>query len=194
MSLRERKKRLAQTAIEETALRLFQQQGYEHTSIQDIADAVMMSSRTIFRYFASKEEVLVEPMRVFLDSALAFLQRVAPSATPHAALRSTFVHMAGLYQQQRATVLIRYQVAKRAPSIASIYLRALMEMEPVLSDALCARLEAATDRNTMRFLVAVYMAALRLALEEWSEREGQDDLAALLCAYLDSLPSLVPSV
>ena len=43
MSLRERKKRLAQTTIEEAALRLFQQQGYEHTSIQDIADAVMMS-------------------------------------------------------------------------------------------------------------------------------------------------------
>ncbi len=54
MSLRARKKRLAQATIEETALRLFQQQGYEQTSIQDIADAVMMSSRTFFRYFASK--------------------------------------------------------------------------------------------------------------------------------------------
>jgi len=62
MSLRERKKRLAQATIEETALRLFQQQGYEQTSIQDIANAVMMSSRTFFRYFASKEDVLLEPM------------------------------------------------------------------------------------------------------------------------------------
>ena len=62
MSLRARKKRLAQATIEEAALRLFQQQGYEHTSIQDIADAVMMSSRTFFRYFASKEEVLLGPI------------------------------------------------------------------------------------------------------------------------------------
>ncbi len=66
MSLRERKKRLAQATIEETALRLFQQQGYEQTSIQDIADAVMMSPRTFFRYFASKEEVLFGPMRAIL--------------------------------------------------------------------------------------------------------------------------------
>src|SRR5947209_16781505 len=88
MSLRERKKRLAQTTIEEAALRLFQQRGYEHTSIQDIADAVMMSSRTFFRYFASKEEVLLGPMRTILSEALHFLQHVAPTESPHAALRA----------------------------------------------------------------------------------------------------------
>ena len=87
MSLRERKKRLAQATIEEAALRLFQQRGYERTSIQDIADAVMMSSRTFFRYFASKEEVLLGPMRTILSDGLRFLQRVAPTASPQA--RST---------------------------------------------------------------------------------------------------------
>src|ERR1700681_1345781 len=79
MSLRERKKRLAQATIEETALRLFQQQGYEHTSIQDIADAVMMSSRTFFRYFASKEEVLLGPMHTIQSDGLRFLLRTVPT-------------------------------------------------------------------------------------------------------------------
>src|SRR2546429_4723353 len=96
MSLRERKKRLAQATIEETALRLFRQQGYEQTSIQDIADAVMMSSRTFFRYFASKEEVLFEPMRAVLRDGLRFLKRVAPMASPHAALRATMEYLASL--------------------------------------------------------------------------------------------------
>ena len=79
MSLRERKKRLAQATIEETALQLFQQRGYEHTSIQDIADAVMMSSRTFFRYFASKEEILLGPMRAVLSDGIRALQGVAPT-------------------------------------------------------------------------------------------------------------------
>src|SRR5215470_11360629 len=83
MSLRERKKRLAQATIEETALRLFLQQGYEQTSIQDIADVVMMSPRTFFRYFASKEEVLVEPMREVLSDGLRFLQHVVPTESLH---------------------------------------------------------------------------------------------------------------
>ena len=43
---------LAQSTIEETALGLFLRQGYEHTSIQDIADAVKMSPRTFFRVFS----------------------------------------------------------------------------------------------------------------------------------------------
>src|ERR1700724_2515491 len=77
MSLRERKKRQAQAVIEEAALRLFQQQGYEHTSIQDIADAVKMSPRTFFRYFASKEEVISGPIYATLSDGIRSLQHVA---------------------------------------------------------------------------------------------------------------------
>jgi AcrR family transcriptional regulator len=190
MSLRERKKRLAQATIEEAALRLFQQRGYEQTSIQDIADAVMMSSRTFFRYFASKEEVLFEPMRAVQSEGLRSLQQVVPTASPHAVLRATFVRLAHLYQQQRANFLLRYQVAMKTPSVASAYLYALMETEPTMCDALCSQLEAATNRNEIRFLVAIYMAALRVALEEWLEQDAQGDLVSLLGEHLDAISSL----
>jgi AcrR family transcriptional regulator len=190
VSLRERKKHLAQTTIEEAALRLFQQKGYEHTSIQDIADAVMMSSRTFFRYFASKEEVLLGPMRTIQSEGLRFLQHVAPTESPHAALRATFEELARQYQQQRASFLTRYRVVMQIPSIASIYLYALMETEPAMCDALGSHLEAATNHNKIRLLVAIYMAALRVALEEWLEQEAQGDLVSLLRAYLDSFSSL----
>jgi AcrR family transcriptional regulator len=190
MSLRERKKRLAQASIEETALRLFQQQGYEQTSIQDIADAVMMSPRTFFRYFASKEEVLFGPMHTTLSDGLRSLQRVASTESPHAALTAIFVYLASLYQQQQASFLIRYQVATQTPSIAFIYLYALTETEPDICDALCSRLEAATNRNEIRFLVAIYMTAFRVALEEWLENEAQGDLVSLLREYLERFSSL----
>jgi len=190
MSLRERKKRLAQATIEETALRLFQQQGYEHTSIQDIAAAVMMSSRTFFRYFASKEEVLFEPMRAVLNEGLRFLQHVAPTESPHVALRATFEYLASLYQQQRARFPIRYQIAVQTPSIASHYRYVLMETEPAICDVLCSHLESATNRHEIRFLVALYMTALRVALLEWLEQEAQGDLVSLLREYLDSFSSL----
>lgn len=190
VGLRERKKQLAQSAIEEAALQLFQQRGYEHTSIQDIADAVMMSPRTFFRYFSSKEDVLFGPMRTLQEEGLRALRDVAPSASAHAALRTIFIHLARAYQQQRATFLVRYQVALHAPSIASMYLYALTEAEPAYCDALCAHLESSADREQTRFLVAVYMSALRVGIEQWLEREARDDLVSLVTHHLDYLSAL----
>jgi AcrR family transcriptional regulator len=190
ISLRERKKQLVQATIEETALRLFQQKGYEQTSIQDIASAVMMSTRTFFRYFASKEEVLLGSTHAALHDALQYLQQLAPLETPQAALRATFLHLARRYQDQRASFLSRYLVAKQTPSIASIYLYALMEREQAIAEALHSRLEPATDRIEIQLLVGIYMTAFRIAVEQWLNQGAEGELASLLCVYLDRSAAL----
>ena len=192
MSLRERKKRLAQTTIEETALRLFQQRGYEHTSIQDIAEAVMMSTRTFFRYFASKEEVLFGSMRTTLSEGMDFLQHTASIASPYAAMMATLEHLATQYQQQRDSFLIRYRVAVQTPSIASFYLYVFLEGEAQLAQVLYARLEGAVNQQEIQALVALSMTSLRLALTVWLEREAQDDLLRLLHQHLDTFAVLAP--
>lgn len=194
MSLREHKKRQAQFVIEEAALRLFQQQGYEQTSIQDIADAVKMSPRTFFRYFASKEEVISGPMYATLSDGIRSLQHIAPTESPHTVLRATIMHLASLYQQQKASFLIRYQVAAQTPSIASIYIYVLIETEPTLCDALCSHLEAATNRKEMRLLVGIYMTAFRVAVEAWVKNGAKEDLLPLLHALLEYFPSLSQNV
>jgi AcrR family transcriptional regulator len=150
----------------------------------------MMSLRTFFRYFASKEEVLFGPMHAILSDGLRFLQHVAPTEPPHAALRATFEYLASQYQQQRTSFLIRYHVVMQSPSVASMHLYTLMETEPTICDALCSHLEAATNCHEIRFLVALYMTALRVALEEWLEQEAQGDLVSLLRDYLDSFSSV----
>jgi AcrR family transcriptional regulator len=190
MGLRERKKRLVQATIEETALRLFQQHGYDQTSIQDIADAVMMSPRTFFRYFASKEDILFAPTQTLVNDGIRYLQSVPPTTLPLAALTATFLYIASQYQERKDTFMIRYQVAKETPQLASMYLYSLVSMESAICDALCAHLETATNRQDMHFLVAICMAALRVAFETWLEQEASGDIVALVRENLERLSSL----
>jgi AcrR family transcriptional regulator len=72
--LRERKKRATRQALARAGLELFVERGYDETTLADIAEAAGVSTRTIFAYFASKEDILFSSfhdMRDALARALA---------------------------------------------------------------------------------------------------------------------------
>jgi AcrR family transcriptional regulator len=57
--LRERKKQRTKEAIQREAMRLFKRQGYEETTIEQIASAAEISPSTFFNYFPTKEDVVI---------------------------------------------------------------------------------------------------------------------------------------
>ncbi|WP_054711498.1 TetR family transcriptional regulator [Bacillus sp. JCM 19041] len=188
LSLRERKKRQAQIDIEEAALHLFQQKGYEQTSIKDIADEVMLSSRTFFRYYSSKEEVLTRFLQTPQTDLSQSIQRIKSTASPHAALCAIFHDLANKYQDERSNFLIRYEIAMQASSISSLFLYTLLESEPAIRDELNAHLEN-TDEQEIHFLVALYMSAFRVSIEKWL-RDKETNLVSIITNHMDQLISL----
>jgi AcrR family transcriptional regulator len=85
-SLRERKKARTRASIREHALRLFREKGYDQTTVEQIAAAAEVSPSTFFRYFPTKEDVV---LRDDLDDRIleAFVGQPA-SLTPVAAVRA----------------------------------------------------------------------------------------------------------
>ncbi len=86
VGLRERKKARTRAAIRQHALRLFREQGYYATTIEQIADAAEVSPATFFRYFPTKEDVVLQDD--FDVISLAALEAQPPELGPIAAFRA----------------------------------------------------------------------------------------------------------
>ena len=84
--LRERKKARTRAAIREHALRLFREQGYGETTIEQIAEAAEVSQSTFFRYFPAKEDVVLQDD--FDPIAIAKFESQPAGLHPVAALRA----------------------------------------------------------------------------------------------------------
>src|SRR3984957_14510442 len=85
-SLRERKKARTRASLREHALRLFREQGYQATTVEQIAAAAEVSPSTFFRYFPTKEDVVLQDdMDLRLVESLA---RQPPDRSPIAAVRA----------------------------------------------------------------------------------------------------------
>jgi AcrR family transcriptional regulator len=88
---RERKKQRTREALVEAAFTLFQEKGFEATTVEEIADAVDVSSRTFFRYFASKEDVVLTYQEEQFAAVLGALMAQAADVPVLTALREACV-------------------------------------------------------------------------------------------------------
>jgi AcrR family transcriptional regulator len=110
MGLRERKKLKTRAALQDIALRLFREQGYAETTVEQIAEAAEVSPSTFFRYFPTKEDVVLYDA---LDPLLIEAFRAQPAnLSPLQAMRATMREVYGTgapeiaAQEERATLLL----------------------------------------------------------------------------------------
>src|ERR1700692_949805 len=99
--LRERKKQQTRETIARVALELFAARGYDHTTLAEVADAADVSTRTIFAYFQSKEDILFcdEPAR--FETLKQTLEQRRPGVTTIDVLRELIAGPADEYDHLR---------------------------------------------------------------------------------------------
>jgi AcrR family transcriptional regulator len=88
LGLRERKKAKTRTAVQQQALRLFREQGYAATTVEQIAEAAEVSESTLFRYFPTKEDLVL--WDEFDPLLIEAFRAQPPQLSPVQALRASF--------------------------------------------------------------------------------------------------------
>jgi AcrR family transcriptional regulator len=162
VGLRERKKARTRAAIREHALRLFREQGYSLTTVEQIAAAAEVSPATFFRYFPTKEDVVLQD-----DSEVVTIEGLnaqPPELSPVAAFRAAATaSLAAMTDADKEQFRETAQLTAQVPEIRA---RALDEFTRTIDEiaaALAGRVGRAPDDFAVRTLAGAIMGVIMSA-------------------------------
>ncbi|MCV7179400.1 TetR/AcrR family transcriptional regulator [Mycolicibacterium sphagni] len=129
--LRERKKQRTRAMLVDAAVKLCIENGYDNTTVEQIAAAAEVSSRTFSRYFPNKDAVMITVLDDLVNAAVAELAMIAPSVSP-----------------LRALACAHTRALRRVPAgeVTDLTTRRLILMVNVISSSSALRLAAAASR------------------------------------------------
>jgi AcrR family transcriptional regulator len=176
--LRERKKARTRATIQACALRLFREQGYDATTIEQIIEAADVSETTFFRYFPAKEDLVLDdeydPM--LIEAFRAQPPQLAPVPALRAAFAATF---AGLTAQQRAEQRERIALTLTVPRLRAAMLDQVSQAMQLLARAMAERAGRRPDDFTVRTVAGAVVGAA-MAVSAALTEDPDADLPALI--------------
>ncbi|CAL9334221.1 TetR/AcrR family transcriptional regulator [Streptomyces sp. enrichment culture] len=179
-TLWDRTRQLASREILDTALRLFTEQGYDETTIAQIAREAGVSQRTLFRYFGTKEELLGGDQERF-GRVLTETVGGQPAGTgAWEALRAGVAAVLALHES-REDALERFRLLHRTASLRAGWLEKRLRFQEALLPLVEARTDTVRDSSDpgARAVVAAAFACLDAATTTWVEGGGEGDLMDL---------------
>lgn len=183
IGLRERKKARTREALQEAAMGLFSRHGFDHTTIEEIAEACEVSPRTFFRYFPTKEDVLFADAEARRERLLAVIADRPPAEVPFVALCESMRTLADDYRHDRDALVARSKVVAESPHLQAYKAEHQHGWESEVVDVLTRRALAdgtPVSRTELELVTAVATAALRVTLDAWVADSTTTDLGALL--------------
>jgi len=186
--LRERRKKLTAAELEAAAYRLFGERGFDAVTVDDIAAEADVSRRTFFRYFASKEDVLLADhftQLARLREAMASRPADEPIVT---ALRNAVLSMTGDFDARKEMVILRGRLMRDTPSLQARSLVHQKLWEDAMQEMVAERLGVDPVKDLRPGVVsAAALAAMRVAFTNWLSGGCDSDLIALTTEALDLL-------
>jgi AcrR family transcriptional regulator len=189
--LRERKKARTRASIREHALRLFRDQGYHATTVEQIAEAAEVSPSTFFRYFPTKEDVVVQDDMDVI--AIAAFERQPAGLSPIAAFRAAWAETyAALTEEELARLEETSAMTMAIPELRARAVDELSRTIDVISQVTAKRTGRDPGDFAVRNLVGAIIGVVLSATMPWAESHHTADMFARVDAALAHLEAGLP--
>jgi AcrR family transcriptional regulator len=189
MGLRARKKLATETALLEAALDLFQARGYDETTVQHITDTAGVSQRTFFRYFPTKDAVLLtEHTRREADLRAMLARR--PAEEPGDLALAILLHLAAEVSDEARSARTRTEAFAAVPSLADRFAGHHDRLAGIIAGHVADSLGVGVDADPRPALVASQVVACwTTAVHLWVVGGMEGDLRAALIDILTTARS-----
>ncbi len=174
-----------QERLEQAAMELYCERGYQNTTVAEIAERAGLTERTFFRHFADKREVLFSGAGALQDLLVTNVDEAPPSVGPMEAVTGALTSAAIAFFEERRDFAVRRQAV--IASNAELQERELIKLASLaaaLRDALCRR--HVTD-PTASLAAEAGVAVFRIAFERWVENSNEETLADIIRDSMDEL-------
>lgn len=182
VGLRARKKAATEQAIVDAAMRLFGRHGFGATTVDQIAAAAGVGRRTFFRYFPTKEDVVLDPRRVDRAFARAALRARRPKV-------DDVKHVMGVLEelQRRGFAVFRpehqrvlHRLSHDEPALAARSFILMQEVRDLIVEALLPKGASRSARLRTRLLASACIVAVDTSVTLWVEGGMKEDLRHIL--------------
>jgi AcrR family transcriptional regulator len=187
--LRERKKIKLRRAIQTEALRLFETQGYEHTTVEQIAAAAETSTTTFYRYFPTKEDVVLDnDSSPLFEATFATRPADEPLATT---VRAALAAVVAAAEADPDLTLARMRLVGTVPALEARYAGEERRSIDILTRLLASRTGRPADDYQLELIAFVLAGVLFTASRRWVAEQGATPLAVLADQALTTVEPLL---
>jgi AcrR family transcriptional regulator len=172
------------------AMELFDERGFEATTVADIAERAGLTKRTFFRYFGDKREVLFSGTEVLVEKFVAGIAAAPADFSPLDAVAAGLDAMADVFAEMNGGPRRRQAIIAANPELQE---RELIKLNGYAGAAAGALRERGVAEPGATLAAEAGMAVLRVAFEEWTSGPEGQDLHALLAHGLTELKSVAQS-
>jgi AcrR family transcriptional regulator len=178
----------AKGRLADAALELYCEQGYDNTTVAEIATRAGLTERTFFRHFADKREVLfvgsVDFQGLFVDA----VAQAPDSASPMDAVAAALHAVAAFFEGQKPRVRRRQAIITAHPELQERELIKLATVSRLMAEAL--RRRGVTDL-VANLTAEAGVSVFRTAFERWATQNTEEPLAHVMATTLDELRAAV---